>query len=85
MGTQIIFVRSQIATPQIFGLIPPSQIRKFLRCSGPQICKFVMIIAQIGNPQISLVSQSANRKSANQGEKKVFPIHIRIGLPLIFF
>jgi hypothetical protein len=45
-----------------------------------------MINPRIANPQISSVSQFANRKSANfQGKKAVFLIHIRIGLPLIFF
>jgi hypothetical protein len=54
MGKLIFFVRPQIANPQIFGLIPQSQIRKFLRCSGPQILKFVMINPTIVNPQIFL-------------------------------
>ncbi len=44
-----------------------------IRESNPQIRKFVMINPQNVNPQISLVSQSANRKSANlQGKKQCF-------------
>ncbi len=37
VGTQIIFVSPQNANPQILGLIPQSQIRKFLKCASPQI------------------------------------------------
>ncbi len=33
------FVTPQIANSQIFGLIPQSQIRKFMRCTSPQIAK----------------------------------------------
>jgi hypothetical protein len=49
------FVCLQIANPQILGFIPQSQILKFLRRASPQFA----------NPQISLVSQPTNRKSAN--------------------
>ncbi len=59
VGAQILFVSPQVANPQTLELVPQSQIwcvpvRKL------QIRKFVMI-----NPQISLVSQSVKRKSAN--------------------
>jgi hypothetical protein len=43
MGKQTFLKSQQMATPQIFGLIPPSQIRKFMRCAS----------LQIANPQIS--------------------------------
>jgi hypothetical protein len=46
-------VSPQITNPQILGLIPQLQIRKFLRCANPHIA----------NPQIFLESNSANRKS----------------------
>ncbi len=63
VDTQIFFV-----SPQILGLIPQSEIRKFFRCASPQIRKIVMI-----NPQISEVSQNANHKLANlQGKKHCF-------------
>jgi hypothetical protein len=50
VGTQIFFCKSEIANPQILGLIPQSQIRKFLRCASPQMRKFVTI-----NPQIAKI------------------------------
>jgi hypothetical protein len=61
---QISFVKSQILR-----LISQLQIRKFLSCASrkSQIHKFVMMSLQIANPQISLVSQSANRKFAKKG------------------
>jgi hypothetical protein len=34
---RISFVSPQIANPQILGLIPQSQICKFMRCAAPQI------------------------------------------------
>ncbi len=60
-------------SPQILGLIPQSQVRKFLSCASrkSQISKFVMI-----NPQISLEYQSANRESAKLQRKNqcmIFP------------
>jgi hypothetical protein len=72
----------QIATPKILGLIPQTQIRKFLRC----------VSLQIANPQICN-DLSANTKSENfcgvpvrklqirkfAREKAVFPIPIHIG------
>jgi hypothetical protein len=49
-----------------------------------QIRKFVMINPQMANPQISLVSQSTDRKSSNfnlQGKRQCLKlIQIRIGL-----
>jgi len=53
-GRANFFVSPQLAYPQILGLIPQSQIRKFLRCASPQIAK----------PQICNV-QFANHKSTN--------------------
>jgi hypothetical protein len=62
------------AGKQIFLQVRKLQIRKFWAHSAianPQItglrrsATFVMINPQIANPQISLVTQSANRKSSN--------------------
>jgi hypothetical protein len=58
------FVSPQITNQQILGLIPQSHICKFLRYASPQILKFVMLDPQIENQQNSMVSKSANRKSA---------------------
>jgi hypothetical protein len=52
-GNANFFVGPQIANPQILGLIPQSQIRKFLRCASPQIANPQICYV---NPQISLVS-----------------------------
>ncbi len=48
------FLSQQIANPQIFGFIPLSKIRKFLRCPSSQIAnpQIFMINPQIENPQI---------------------------------
>ncbi len=55
------WVHSVIANPQIFCGVPVHK---------PQIRKFVRNNPQIANPQILLVTQSANRKSTNlQGKK----------------
>ncbi len=75
MGKQILFVSPQIANPQKSRLIPQSLTRKFFPCvpvRKSKIHKFAMINPQIAIPQISLVSQSANRKSANVQGKKQF-------------
>jgi hypothetical protein len=69
------FVSPQITHPQILGLIPQLQIRKFLRCES----------LQIANPQICLESKSANRKSVNLLGQKQCLIQILIGLPLRYF
>jgi hypothetical protein len=64
VGMQIFFVSLHIANPRILGLILQSQIR---------ICGVPVRKLQIANPQISLVSQSANLKSANfEGKKQCF-------------
>jgi hypothetical protein len=56
------FIGSQIANPQILGLIPQSQICKFLARASPKISNL-----QICN------DYSANRKSANfQGKSVIF-------------
>jgi hypothetical protein len=84
---------------QIFLLVRISEIREFLgsfcyRNSGNfsgvpvrklQVRKLVRINLQIANLQISLVSQSANLKSANFARKKaVFLIKIHhIGLQIL--
>ncbi len=53
---RISFVSPQIANLQILGLIPQSQIRKFMRCASPQITnpQIVCLVysPQIANPQI---------------------------------
>ncbi len=86
---------SKVGT-QIILLVLESQFRKFLgsfrnRKSAnfwgvlvreSQIRKFVMINPQITNPQIYLVSQPANRKSAKlQGKKQCFWSRVRIWKP----
>jgi len=60
---------SRVGT-QILGLIPQSQVRKFLKCAS----------SQIANPQI------CNDYSANFlcKEKAVFLIQVRSVLPLLF-
>jgi hypothetical protein len=60
---------------QLFLFVHKSQIYKFLRCTSPQIAnlQIVIINPQGTNPQISLVPQSANPKSANlQGKEQCF-------------
>jgi hypothetical protein len=52
VDTQIIFVCQQIADPQILGLIPQSQIRKFLKFASPQIA----------NPQIATLAEGPQIK-----------------------
>jgi hypothetical protein len=53
-GHAIFFVSPQSANLQILGLIPQSQVRKFLRCASPhrKIRKFGMINPQIANSRI---------------------------------
>jgi hypothetical protein len=38
------FLVTQIANPHILGLIPLSQIRKFLRCASPQIANLIFAL-----------------------------------------
>jgi hypothetical protein len=54
VGKQSFVKSPQIANWQIFGLIPLSQIRKFVTCASPQIAnsQVFMINTQIANPPI---------------------------------
>jgi hypothetical protein len=66
VGRQTFFASSQIANPQILGLIPHKSAN-FLGvpvCSS-QIRYYSMASPQIANLQISLVFQPANHKAAN--------------------
>jgi len=55
MGKNTFFNSPQKADPQIFGLIPKSQIRKFLKSVSPQVAypQNFMTNPQIANPQMS--------------------------------
>jgi hypothetical protein len=55
------FVSPKIANPQILGIIPQSQNRKFLRCARPQIA----------NPKI------CNDKFANQKSENFLGVPVR--------
>ncbi len=85
VGSQIYFVSRQIATPQIIGLIPHSQIHKFwgVTVRKSKIQKFAMINPQIANHPKFLwcpVRTSQIRKFARK--KAVFLTQIRNGLHL---
>ncbi len=56
------FSSPQIANPQIPGLFPQFQIRKFSRFASPLIRTFILINPQVENQRISYVGQSTNRK-----------------------
>ncbi len=76
------FFSPQIATPKILGLIPQSQIRKFLRCvslqiANPQICNDLSANTKSDNFRGVPVRKLQIRKFAR--EKAVFPIQIHIG------
>jgi uncharacterized protein YneF (UPF0154 family) len=68
---------------QIFFLVSQSEIRngksanfRGVPVSKSQMRKYVMINPKIANPQISLVSQSANRKSSNSPRRNVSNSHL---------
>jgi hypothetical protein len=82
MGAQTFFVSPQLANPQIRGLLPQSQIRKFLRCASPQIAKPKICNEQFANHKSTNffgvpVRKSQIRKFARK--KAMFLIQIRIG------
>jgi hypothetical protein len=54
-GGQAYFLNQYIENPQILGLLPLFQIRKFLRGAFPQISnsQIFMVNPQIAHPQIS--------------------------------
>ncbi len=87
VGTQICSVSLQIEYPHIHGLIPQSQVRKFLRCTSlqianPHICNDYFANFKSANFLGVPVRKSQIPKFASQAA--VFLIHISIGLPLIF-
>ncbi len=55
VGKQTFFYSPQIANPKILGLIPVSEVLKFLTCAGPQIAnpQIFWINSKIAIPQIS--------------------------------
>jgi hypothetical protein len=75
----------QIANPDSFRIRKSANFLCVL-VRKSQIRKFVLINPQIANPQISLVSQSANSKPASlQGKKQCFRSKPHWLAPNIFF
>ncbi len=82
VGKQIFFVSPKTATSKIPGLIPQSQIRKFLRCvslqlTNPQICNDLSENTKSENFRGVPVRKLQIRKFARV--TAVFPIQIHIG------
>jgi hypothetical protein len=66
VGRQTFFVSSQIANPQILGLIPHKSANFLgVPVRKTQIRNYFTVSPQIANPQISSVFQPAHHKFAN--------------------